>query len=188
MCHLADRLAKAVGAICDDSVVNCSNCGAAMELSPAQGYYVCRYCGTFHFPDSADSQGIRVLGPAEPPLACPVCASPLTVAMLDEHQVDYCGACRGMLAPRRSFAEIVRRRRSWAAGPPVTPVPPDLREFGRTLMCPKCGDPLTADRYYGPGNIIMDGCVPCDWVWLDYGELKQIVDAPGRDRGTRDPS
>jgi hypothetical protein len=23
-------------------------------------------------------------------------------------------------------------------------------------------------------------------VWLDYGELKQVIDAPGLDRGTRD--
>jgi Zn-finger nucleic acid-binding protein len=44
------------------------------------------------------------------------------------------------------------------------------------------------DRYYGPGNIVMDLCIACDWVWLDYGELKQIADAPGVDRGSRDPS
>lgn len=44
------------------------------------------------------------------------------------------------------------------------------------------------DRYYGPGNIVMDVCVGCDRLWLDYGELKQIADAPGTDRGSRDPS
>jgi Zn-finger nucleic acid-binding protein len=32
----------------------------------------------------------------------------------------------------------------------------------------------------------MDRCVSCDVVWLDYGELKRIVDAPGVDRGSRD--
>jgi Zn-finger nucleic acid-binding protein len=34
----------------------------------------------------------------------------------------------------------------------------------------------------------MDVCVGCDRLWLDYGELKQIADAPGTDRGSRDPS
>jgi Zn-finger nucleic acid-binding protein len=32
----------------------------------------------------------------------------------------------------------------------------------------------------------MDSCAACDLVWLDYGELKQVIDAPGLDRGTRD--
>ena len=39
--------------------------------------------------------------------------------------------------------------------------------------------------YYGPGNVVIDSCDRCELVWLDFGELKQIVDAPGQDRGTR---
>jgi Zn-finger nucleic acid-binding protein len=159
-----------------------------MELSVRHGSYVCRHCGTFHFPDTIDSQGIRVLGPSETPLPCPVCGPPLVLALLDQQQVEYCTTCRGMLVPREGFAEIVHRRRSWPEGPPVIPIPPDPREFRRQLTCPRCRDPLTVDRYYGPGNIVMDRCIACDWVWLDYGELKQIADAPGSDRGSRDPS
>jgi Zn-finger nucleic acid-binding protein len=37
--------------------------------------------------------------------------------------------------------------------------------------------------YYGPGNVVIDTCSRCDLIWLDFGELKQIADAPGRDRG-----
>jgi Zn-finger nucleic acid-binding protein len=40
--------------------------------------------------------------------------------------------------------------------------------------------------YYGPGNVVIDNCAECDAIWLDFGELKQIVSAPGRDRGTRE--
>ena len=56
----------------------------------------------------------------------------------------------------------------------------------RRVICPQCGMDMIADRYYGPGNIIMDSCAGCDLLWLDYGELKQVIDAPGLDRGTRD--
>ena len=35
------------------------------------------------------------------------------------------------------------------------------------------------------GNVIIDGCETCNLVWLDFGELKQIADAPGPDRGVR---
>jgi Zn-finger nucleic acid-binding protein len=41
--------------------------------------------------------------------------------------------------------------------------------------------------YYGPGNVVMDSCTTCDLVWLDVGELKQISEAPGGDRGVRKP-
>ena len=168
--------------------MDCPNCAAPMELSVRHGACVCSHCGTFHFSDTADSQGIRVLGPSETPLPCPVCGPPLVLAILDRQRVDYCSTCRGVLVPRHGFAEMVRRRRSWAEGPPVIPIPPEPGEFRRQLACPRCGDPLTVDRYYGPGNIVMDLCISCDWVWLDYGELKQIADAPGSDRGSRDPS
>jgi Zn-finger nucleic acid-binding protein len=41
--------------------------------------------------------------------------------------------------------------------------------------------------YYGPGNVIIDSCSRCELIWLDFGELKQIADAPGPDRGVRKP-
>lgn len=37
--------------------------------------------------------------------------------------------------------------------------------------------------YYGPGNVVIDSCTACSLIWLDYGELQQMTDAPGRDRG-----
>lgn len=39
--------------------------------------------------------------------------------------------------------------------------------------------------YYGPGNIVIDTCSRCDVIWLDFGELRQVTDAPGKDRGKR---
>ena len=45
---------------------------------------------------------------------------------------------------------------------------------------------MTTHPYYGPGNVVMESCDSCNLVWLDHGELQQIVDAPGRDRGSRD--
>ncbi|MEO5896194.1 MAG: hypothetical protein ABIS06_10865 [Vicinamibacterales bacterium] len=39
--------------------------------------------------------------------------------------------------------------------------------------------------HYGPGNVVIDNCAGCDLVWLDFGEIRQIVAAPGKDRGGR---
>lgn len=158
-----------------------------MELFPTRGYYFCRYCGAFHFPETTAADGIRVLGQSSTRLDCPVCARPLSAALLDEkHPVSYCGNCRGVLLPRTSFAEVVRARRAWATGAPAAPVPLARQELERKVSCPLCRDRMQTHPYYGPGNIVMDSCATCDAVWLDFGELKQIVDAPGSDRGTRE--
>jgi Zn-finger nucleic acid-binding protein len=156
-----------------------------MALSP-KGHYICAHCGTTTIPETVERDGVRVLGPGDAPRACPACRATLVHAMVDEYQVGHCEGCRGMLMPRRTFAEIVRRRRAWAEGPAVTPIPPEDRELRRQVTCPRCGEPMIADRYYGPGNIMMDSCAGCDVVWLDYGELRQVIDAPGEDRGSRE--
>jgi Zn-finger nucleic acid-binding protein len=151
-----------------------------------RGYYVCSHCGTTSFPEAISRDGIRILGTSDPVMNCSSCHTPLVSGLLDEHQVHYCKKCRGLLVPRRDFAELVRRRRAWAQSQSVTPEPADVAELRRKINCPKCGSRMTTDWYYGPGNVIMDRCASCDLVWLDYGELNRIVDAPGIDRGSHD--
>lgn len=165
--------------------MNCGNCGAAMELVESRRYFRCRHCGSFHFPDPVEADGIRVVGehPGAPP--CPVCTTQLAHALLDEHPIDFCRRCRGVLLPRATFATVVGKRRAWATGPPAEPVPLDRRELHRRLRCPKCGGAFDTYPHLGPGAVVIDNCTRCDLVWLDFGEMQQMVDAPGRDRGTR---
>jgi len=157
-----------------------------MELFPHRGYFFCRYCSSFHFPETTTPDGVRVLANAEG-LACPACKRTLATARLDEaHPVHYCTNCRGVLLSRGTFADVVRVRRAWATGTPAKPIPAEPAEFGRRVNCPTCGNELETHPYYGPGNVVIDSCGTCDVIWLDFGELKQIVDAPGRDRGGRE--
>ena len=167
--------------------MNCPNCGAAMELVDSRKYFVCRHCGSFSFPEPVDVDGIRIVGRTWDAKACPVCMVPMDQALLDDaHAMHFCGKCRGMLVPRDTFAAAVQRRRAWADGPGMQPPPLDRRGLDRKLSCPLCAGRFTTYAYGGPGAVVMDGCDRCNVVWLDYRELKQIVDAPGRDRGTRE--
>ena len=163
--------------------MNCRNCGAAMELHAARRYFFCAHCGSFHFPERVDAE-VQVLGAPAAPAACPVCRVSLKAAVLDDRvEARYCEPCRGVLLSRADFAHLVEARRAWATTPPVTPLPLDRRELTRTLRCPGCGQTLSVHPYYGPGNVVIDTCERCHLIWLDYGELRQISDAPGRDRG-----
>jgi Zn-finger nucleic acid-binding protein len=167
--------------------MNCPNCGAAMELIDHRRSLHCAHCGTTKFlasPEAVD--GVRVLGRSDDARRCPLCAVKMASALLDDrHAVMFCQACRGVLMPRERFAHVVHERRAWASGPPEPPSPIDVREFERRLFCPNCSTRMATHPYFGPGSVVIDTCEPCDLVWLDLGELKQISDAPGADRGRR---
>lgn len=160
-----------------------------MELFATRGYFFCRYCGSFDFPETASGQGLRVLAELPDAPECPACGRKLATALLDEaHPVHCCQNCRGVLMPRGTFADVVRLRRAFASGPPSAPMPLRGEDLERLVRCPTCRNSLTAHPYYGPGNVVIDSCERCDVIWLDFGELQQIVNAPGRDRGGREQS
>jgi Zn-finger nucleic acid-binding protein len=165
--------------------MNCTNCGAAMALAESRRFLICRYCGTFNFPDPVDADGVRVVGQLPDAPACPVCSSPLAAAVMDDTPVHFCARCRGILLPRTTFAGIVAKRRSWATGPPVDPRPLDRAALERAITCSSCGGRFETYPNYGPGNVVIDNCTRCDVIWLDFGEIRQIVEAPGKDRGGR---
>jgi Zn-finger nucleic acid-binding protein len=162
--------------------MNCQNCGASMVVYPGQSYFFCEYCGSFHFPQES-GQGIRVLGTADDIDFCPVCEVNLVHATIEELPVLHCPRCLGFLVHPDSFVEIVKWRRARARGPAAKPIPLNPRELEREISCPYCSQEMSVHPYYGPGNIVIDNCVRCKIIWLDYGELGKVVDAPGRDRG-----
>lgn len=165
--------------------MNCPNCGAVMALNP-KGLFVCAHCGTSALPQAVERDGIRVVGQSDSGLSCALCKAPFARGLVDEYQVDYCEKCHGILVNRQDFAEWVRRSRAWAETASVMPTPAKPAELRRKIDCPRCGTRMITDWYYGPGSVIIDRCVNCDLIWLDYGELNQIIDAPGPDRGSRE--
>ena len=164
--------------------MNCANCGAAMQLVESRRYFTCGHCGSYHFPESVEAEGIQIVGqPAGAP-GCPVCAVPMAHALIDRDPIDFCTKCRGILIPRPTFAKITLRRRAWATTAPADPVPIDRQELHRRLACPKCRGHFDTYPHLGPGSVVIDNCTRCDLLWLDFGEMRKIVDAPGTDRGS----
>lgn len=167
--------------------MNCSNCGAAMALVASRRYFQCRHCGTYRFPETVEADGVRIVGPSADAPECPICAIAMAHALLDaEHPIDFCARCRGILLPRTSFALVTQKRRAWATSPPAQPIPLNREEMKRRLACPKCRRTFETYSHSGPGNVVIDNCRHCDVIWLDFGEMRQIVDAPGSDRGSRE--
>jgi Zn-finger nucleic acid-binding protein len=165
--------------------MNCRNCAAPMELFDRRRYFFCRHCGSFEFLERNDVDGVQVLERRGDGLPCPLCRAPLAKSLLDSHHpVQYCERCRGVVLERAAFANAVTGRRARGTGPGAPPPAGlDRRELERRVTCPSCRKTMDVHPYYGPGNVIIDTCATCNLVWLDFGELKQIGDAPGQDRG-----
>jgi len=154
-----------------------------MELIRERDYYHCRYCSSYYFPDDSPD-GVRILGENQDGLNCPLCRIPLKIAIFDDFYRGYhCGECQGILFNRTAFRKTIEHRRARATRPAEPPARYQAEELERHVLCPDCSQTMSNHRYLGPGNIIIDTCDTCDLIWLDFGELSKVVEAPGKDRG-----
>ena len=163
--------------------MNCKQCGAPMVLYRERDYYHCEHCDSYHFPQET-TQGIRILGENPEGIECPLCKIKLNMATVDDYYRGFqCSNCRGLMFNRTRFREVVDSRRSKVKSPPEPVNSFNLAELERDTECPICFQEMETFQYLGPGNIVIDTCHTDDLIWLDYGELNKIVNAPGRDRG-----
>jgi Zn-finger nucleic acid-binding protein len=153
-------------------------------------HFFCEYCRTSALLPGSPSD-IKVVD-EKSGVDCALCNDEMQVASLLRERVLLCGSCRGLLIEQERFLKIVDGLRAAATGPPVIPAPLNREELRRKIRCPRCTRAMNTHPYGGPGNIVVDNCETCRLVWLDTGELKSVIDAPGRDRaagkaGERDP-
>lgn len=87
-----------------------------------------------------------------------------------------------MLAEQSVFLDIVKFQRAFASGPPHPQRPLNQEDLQRQIHCPCCDHLMDTHPYYDPGNVVVDDCAYGAVIWLDYGELGTITNAPGRDR------
>lgn len=162
-------------------MMNCRNCGAPLPTDLENGRHVCDYCdtGIVPHPDSSLLEAVVDLG-RDAGIDCPVCQNRMTAAQLDESPVSWCAGCRGMLFSDDVFALTVRSRRSLYRESGRIPKPLDPRAYDRRLSCSRCHRTMQVHPYYGPGNVVIDSCLPCRVVWVDAGEMTRIEQAAGR--------
>jgi len=167
--------------------MNCPNCGAPMTLFRERDYYYCEHCQSYLFPQQ-DQDGLRVLGENPEEIRCPHCQEVLNLVTFDDFFKGYqCPKCLGLLFNRTIFREAIDFHRSRVKTPPEPFSQFHPEELDRATYCPSCEKQMATFQYNGPGNIIIDTCHLCDLIWLDYGELQKVINAPGKDRGVPRP-
>jgi Zn-finger nucleic acid-binding protein len=146
-----------------------------MEPNPDRGCWVCSYCDSEWAPE-ANVDGVRVLDASA--LQCPVCVAKLSKARLLDYGLLYCQTCQGMLIQMGDLMPLTDDLRASRGSPAYIGRPPDPKQLDRRIACPQCRQTMDTHQYFGPGNVIIDTCEPCEVHWLDRGELKRIAFAP----------
>lgn len=157
--------------------VSCRKCGGAATMVPGQDYHRCDYCSSLIQVAEISRDRILPTG-ALPGSDCPSCSEMLKTGLIEGRRTLYCGSCFGLLLAQGDFASIVHeRQRQRISGEPAEPRPISPAAFDRHLNCPSCLQKMEVHPYYGPGNVVVDSCSQCGFIWLDHGELTRIEQA-----------
>lgn len=102
-------------------------------------------------------------------MRCPDCDHPLVIVEYDRVEIDYCTRCRGCWLDEGELGLIL-------TGDLYLPEQVDLvkAQKGRRC-CPHCRARLRT----GPlpeSNVEVDACPFHHGMWLDYGELRKIIE------------
>lgn len=143
--------------------VHCFFCGAPGDPGGA-----CRRCQTA-LPDP------RVEVPLTAP--CSRCGSRLLVMPFDGGaKIHPCGTCRGLFVPALAWCSLIERPHLAAVLekriPPAKMAPGLLVAMVR---CPSCNGEMERGRFAASSPIVVDVCTR-HGVWLDAGELGEVVD------------
>ena len=172
--------------IASKTTIQCQQCAGKVSVVPGREYMQCDYCQSLVFRSYNPLTVDRIISMGErlQQADCPVCRVGLTTGQIENRPVLYCDGCYGLLVRNEHFGAIIRERRARREGCESHACEPlNSDEFKRQICCPNCIGRMEAHPYYGPGNIVIDSCAACQYIWLDHGELRTAE----RSEGGREP-
>ena len=157
--------------------ISCQKCGGVSNVVDGQEYHRCQYCSSLIQLKEVSVDRILPTGLALD-CFCPTCSQSMQTGLVENRRVLYCAACFGVLVRHQDFGSIVQERQARRVGiEPAEPRPIDPAAYQRKLDCPSCRHPMEVHPYYGPGNIVVDSCAECGYIWLDHGEITRVEQA-----------
>lgn len=159
----------------------CQQCGGAAVAVAGREYLQCEYCKSLVFLSKTPLSTDRIVPlSGQINASCPSCSMGLEKGSIEGLHVLYCGGCYGILLRNEDFGTIVRQRRARRHGCETEACQPiDTAQYDRQIDCPGCHGRMEVHPYYGPGNIVIDSCHTCEYIWLDHGELRTVERVSG---------
>jgi uncharacterized protein len=99
---------------------------------------------------------------------CPKCRKPMVVLELDNVEIDYCLACKGVWLDSGELELLL--------GDTYPPkLIPETHCAERKIKCPKCARKMAKVRFGKPDGILIDSCTENHGLWFDGGELEELL-------------
>jgi Zn-finger nucleic acid-binding protein len=105
---------------------------------------------------------------------CPVCKEPMIVLELDEVEIDHCPSCQGIWMDAGELELILGDCAEKEAFLSSFQVEGHSKERGR--KCPLCSRRMEKVLVGADREVRVDRCRGRDGIWLDGGELEEILE------------
>ncbi len=102
---------------------------------------------------------------------CPACKNSMVILELNQVEIDYCSACKGIWLDNGELELIFSNSNQKEISKSFT-VKKDFDEAKR--RCPICKKKMEKVEFENTG-IILDRCTNNHGLWFDSGELKSIL-------------
>jgi Zn-finger nucleic acid-binding protein len=99
---------------------------------------------------------------------CPKCHKPIVVLELDNVEIDYCPACKGVWLDSGELELLLGNTHH----PQMIP---DTKNAEKKIKCPKCARKMAKVRFARPDGILIDSCIEKHGLWFDGGELEELL-------------
>lgn len=114
-------------------------------------------------------------------MKCPRCMNQLKPVSLEDIVLDVCEACEGIWFDKNELETICRLEEQQLLSSEISKSLVKDHHFSQTaykdrLLCPRCSAPMKSYIYSYDSGICLDNCQLCGGIWVDDGELKEIID------------
>ena len=108
-------------------------------------------------------------------MKCPKCDRKLVATKVREVEVDRCKGCRGIWCDHRELGELLGQS-NWRLAKLTDSKQRDDLNL-RKGKCPRDDSDLIRVSSAECQDVVIDSCPKCQGIWLDGGELKNLLDA-----------
>jgi len=110
-------------------------------------------------------------------LDCPACKEPMIVLELAEVEVDHCTSCGGIWLDGGELELLLEDSASKDAF--LNSFEPDEKSGEKARKCPLCSKRMEKISAGIDKRVLVDRCRKNDGIWLDGGELEEIITMSG---------
>ncbi len=114
---------------------------------------------------------------------CPVCSNPLIILELNHVEIDHCTNCHGIWLDGGELEILLEN--SSHKDELLASFIVDENNIEKKLKCPICRKKMEKVLCGKDENIIIDKCKYHHGLWFDKGELEQLLESGGLDKGDK---